>query len=425
YTLYSFILTLGAVITLPYWLFQAVRRRKYLKNFRQRLGFGLPQWDDPRSSLWIHAVSVGEVLAAKPLMTALRRQHPQIPLIVSTVTLTGQALAAKELTEARACFFFPFDWSFCVRRFLARFRPRAVVLLETEVWPNFIRGCALTGVPVFLANGRISDRSAGRYRWLRGFFKNVLMSVAAVGVQSTEDRKRFEDMGAASRRIHVTGNLKFDFPPPETGEAIPLLRQIRDHLGAAEGSPVIVIGSSMKGEEPLFVGAYGEILHRLPQARLVLAPRHPERFDEVERIVAQARIPYLRRSLLAQNRPGEARILILDSIGELRSVYSLASITVIGGSFSPHGGHNLLEPASWGKAIVFGPYMSNFREAARLFLREQAARQCTPETLPEVLTELLVNDGARSILGRRALLTLQQNQGATAATLAFLRPALE
>lgn len=421
YTFYSLLLALGALATSPYWLFKAIRQKKYLENFRQRLGWDVPAWDPDSRPLWIHAVSVGEVLAAKPLLARLRTEHPRLPVVVSTVTLTGQALARRELAQAALHFFFPFDWDFCIEPFLNRLRPRAVLLMETELWPNFIRKCAERSVPILIANGRISDRSVSRYRLVRPILAQSLSQVSMIAVQSAEYERRFLSLGARTDQLRVTGNVKFDLPSAASSAGDDSLRKVRACLGLEAETTTIVIGSSMKGEEVLFLQAFQKVYRRLPQARLILAPRHPERFEEVARLIADTGLSFLRRSQTGSNNP-PAVIFLLDTIGELRSTYSLAALAVIGGSFLPFGGHNLLEPAALGKAILFGPHMHNFREAADLFLQQQAARQCTSESLADVMVELLADDQARRLMGERARSTFRQNQGATADTLSAIAP---
>lgn len=423
--LYSALLTLAAVLTSPYWIYKAIRERKYLKNIPQRLGFVLPQVSLSTNPIWIHAVSVGEVLSAKPLFSSLRTTRPDLPIVVSTVTLTGQALAQKELAQAAAFFYFPFDWTFCIRRLLSRIHPCAVVLMETELWPNFLRLCFKAGLPVFLANGRISDNSLNRYRRIKKLTRFMLKRLKVLGVQTHEDKRRFMLLGAEEPQVKVTGNLKFDFAAPNIEPAGDLLSAIRACLGLDSGNHAIVVGSSMKGEEGPFLEAFRKVRESAPEARLILAPRHPERFNEVADLLVKTGIPFCRRSQLGMSGDAAGReILLLDTIGELRAVYSLAVVAVIGGSFMPFGGHNLLEPAAMGKAIVFGPEMSNFKEMASLFLRGQAARQCALESLPAALIELLKNRGARNLLGQRAAAACRENQGATAATMAFLLPHL-
>jgi 3-deoxy-D-manno-octulosonic-acid transferase len=421
YFVYSLLLGLGMLITSPYWLYRGFRRKDYLPSLIRRFGRGIPRLQASRSPIWIHAVSVGEVLAARSLFVALRSTRPDLPVIVSTVTLTGQALAHKELPTADAIFYFPFDWDFCVRNFLNRLAPAAVVIMETELWPNFLKHCSGRHIPVFLANGRISDKSSRRYQRIRIFVGRMLEAFAKVGVQTHEDRRRFLGLGAPEDRVVVTGNLKFDLPPPVLEPHGGLLEAVTKCLGIGPGTPVIVIGSTMKGEEAEILTRLQRLRTAIPAVKTILAPRHPERFGDVADLLQASGIHWMRRSQMSMEAP-ESDILLLDTIGELRAIYSLASVAVIGGSFLPYGGHNLLEPAALGKAIVFGPEMSNFRELASLFLREQAARQCTLDQLAPALVELLTTDAARRLLGERAARTYRQNQGATETTLNFILP---
>jgi 3-deoxy-D-manno-octulosonic-acid transferase len=420
YFLYSMLLGIGMIAAIPYLLVRAFRRERYLQSLVQRLGRGLPRIGGP-APVWIHAVSVGEVLAAKPLFAALRRARPELPLVISTVTQTGQALARKEIPSAAGIFYFPFDWDFCVRRFLNRLRPSAVIIMETELWPNFLKECSRRRIPVFLANGRISDKSARRYRLIRAFVRNMLEAFARFGVQTQEDRRRLLALGAREEKIIVTGNLKFDLPAPMIDQHRELLESITSCLEICPETPVVVIGSTMKGEETEILSQIQRLRQTIPKLKVILAPRHPERFGEVGDLLERTGIRWLRRSHLSpgSNKP---EILLLDSIGELRSVYSLATAAVIGGSFLPYGGHNLLEPAAVGKAIVFGPEMSNFRELASLFLREQAARQCSLHQLAASLTEILQTPGASTLLGQRAARIIRVNQGAAENTIQLILP---
>ncbi len=424
YFIYSILLGFGAALSIPYWLVRGIRERKYLANFGHRLGFPLPVRRPGPKPLWIHAVSVGEVLAAKPLIKSLKSRYPSVPLVVSTVTATGQNLARKEFGDTTSVFYFPFDWDFCVRRFLERIRPVAVLLLETELWPNFLKNCTQVGIPVFLFNGRISDKSIGRYRRIRWLVSRMIRALKSIGAQTEEDRRRLIELGASEESVIVTGNLKYDLAAPPIDPEDELLRLIRATLGLTSSSPVIVVGSSMKGEEAILLDAFRETRRRVPDARLILAPRHPERFDEVAGLLASGSFTFCRRSLIGSADQSHGEILLLDTIGELRRVYSLATVAVIGGSFLPYGGHNPLEPASLGKAIVFGHEMNNFREIARLFVEDKAARQCPTGALAAVLVELLTDEQARTALGRSALAEFRRNQGATESTLRILQPHL-
>ena len=425
YAIYSFLLTIAALLSSPYWVIRGIRQRKYFGTVSQRISWRLPPKPSEERPLWLHAVSVGEVLAAKVLFAALRLERPGLPVVISTVTLTGQALAKKEIPAAAAHFYFPFDWAFCVRRFLRRLDPCCVVIFDTEMWPNFLRSCKLRGVPAIIANGRISDTSFSRYLWFRFLTRPMLKTVRTIGAQTPEDRERFFCLGAAEDQLEVTGNLKYDFEPPDLESHRELLGLIRRSLALTAETPVLVVGSTMKGEESVFLEAYRRVLSSVPATRLIIAPRHPERFGEVAELLGNAGMSFLRRSTLRASPDEHAKILLLDSVGELRSVYSLADIAVIGGSFLPFGGHNPLEPAALGKAIVFGPEMNNFREVARFFLHDHAALQCPPSSLAPALIHLLSNEKVRRSLGEQALLTLRKNQGAVHKTLRIVLPALK
>jgi 3-deoxy-D-manno-octulosonic-acid transferase len=425
YAIYSFLLTIAALLSSPYWLIRGIRQQKYLGTLSQRMSWKLPAGSFAERPLWLHAVSVGEVLAAKVLFSALRVERPNLPVVLSTVTLTGQALAKKEIPAAAAHFYFPFDWAFCVRRFLRRINPCGVVIFDTEMWPNFLRSCAAYGIPTVIANGRISDNSFARYLRMRFLTRSMLKTIRAVGAQTREDRERFLRLGGREDQVQVTGNLKYDFEAPDLEARKDLLGLIRRGLGLTQMTPVLVVGSTMKGEEPIYLEAYARVRSSLPETRLILAPRHPERFEEVAELLRRCGMAFVRRSSLETSSDREAEILLLDSVGELRSVYSLADIAIIGGSFLPFGGHNPLEPAALGKAIIFGPEMANFKEVARLFLQEEAARQCSAAELAPAVLQLLSDQGARQTLGERAAATLKKNQGAVHKTLRIVLPELK
>jgi len=422
--LYSFLLLVAAILSSPYWVFKVIATNKYRGSFRQRLGIKLPRCSPGTRPFWVHAVSVGEVLAAKSLISGLQSSRPDLPIVISTVTLTGQAMAQKEFKSAAGIFYFPFDFAFSVNRFLKCLSPRSVLLMETELWPNFIDCCRRRGVPVLMANGRISNQSFKRYKRVNFFIREMLHALAAIGAQTEDDAARFLELGATEKQLRITGNLKFDYALPAQDAESDWLNLIRASIGPESRGHVIVAGSTMKGEEAFLLDAYHAIHAIIPQARLILAPRHPERFDEVAVLAQQSGRKFVRRSQLGAD-PQNAEILLLDSIGELRAVYSLASVAVIGGSFLPFGGHNPLEPAALRKVIVFGPEMFNFKEISELFIRESAALRCTLDDLPRVLLDVLKNPELQNAYGKRAFDTLRRNQGATAATLNLLLPYIQ
>jgi 3-deoxy-D-manno-octulosonic-acid transferase len=422
YLLYSALLAAGLFLSLPYWLLQMARHGKYHAALAERLG-RVPKHLASQTAgpvIWVHAVSVGEVLAVSGLVSELRRRHPQHRIVVSTTTDTGQKLARKHFGEDHA-FYFPMDFGFAIRPYLQRLRPALIVIAETEFWPNFLRLAHASGARVAVVNARISDRSLPRYRRWRFLLTGVLQAVDMFLAQTETDAQRLADIGAPVERVQVSGNLKFDIPPP----AMP---PIVSSLCAALGDgPVVVCGSTMEGEEPLLLRAFENILASHPGAVMMLAPRHPERFAAVARLLESLGIRFWRRSLWNGDALAGG-VLLLDTIGELAAIYSLADIAFVGGSLVPRGGHNIIEPALYGVAIVVGNHTENFRDIVGLFQSREAVRVVGPAELPLVLMELISNPAARAELGRRAAETLRSQAGATQRTadaLGKLLPALE
>ena len=412
---YSALLAGVLVLTLPYWLIQMMRHGKYRAGLRQRLGKVPEYLAGTQPSIWVHAVSVGEVLAVSGLVKELRRRWPQHRVVVSTTTDTGQRLARKRFGE-RAVFYFPLDFSFAIRPYLAALHPSLVVIAETEFWPNFLRLTAGSGARIAVVNARISDRSLPGYRRAGKLLGRVLKKVDLFLAQTGTDRDRLLEIGAPAERVQVTGNLKFDVPLPA---APPIVTSLRTALGNAGAGPVIVCGSTVDDEEPLVLRAFENVLASYPRALLILAPRHPERFAEVAQILEKLGIKFWRRSLWS----GEALnggVFLVDTIGELAWLYALADVAFVGGSLVPRGGHNIIEPAQHGVAILVGNHTENFRDIVGLFQGRDAVRVVGPAEFPLVLMELLSNDAERVALGRRAAETLKSQAGATARTVAAL-----
>jgi 3-deoxy-D-manno-octulosonic-acid transferase len=410
--LYTVVFTLGFIFALPYFLFQALFHRKYLSSLCQRLG-ELP--DDvkrsPKGGIWVHAVSVGEVLAILPLVNALQLRWPDRSLFVSTTTLTGQTLARNKLLGKVRIFYFPLDWLFAVRASLSVVRPAVVLIAETEIWPNFLRECRNRRIPVLLVNGRLSDRSLAGYRLIRRFMKRVLGDFRFCCMQTPVDRDRLMMLGASPEKVAVCGNLKYEIALPEDiDEKIEFYRRL---LNLDSEKFVVVAGSTMKGEEPLVLAAFKALRSECSQAVLILAPRHPERFREVEALLSGA-FAYRRRSAM---RPGDrdsgpVEVILLDSMGELASLYALADLVFIGGSLVPTGGHNILEPAVYRRPVLFGPHMNNFREMAECFLERQAAvRVGNARELGEKFLDLFHNAGLRRHMGENGHAILGANRG--------------
>jgi 3-deoxy-D-manno-octulosonic-acid transferase len=412
--LYSVALAVGMLASLPYWLFQMARHGKYRKGLAERLG-RLPsrlQLPERREQvIWVHAVSVGEVLAVAGLVEELRRRFPQHRIFVSTTTDTGQALARQRFGEA-SVFYFPMDLAFAIRPYLRALRPRMLVVAETEFWPNFMRLAYASGASIAVVNARISDRSWPNYRRFRGLLRRLLANVDLFLAQTPEDAARLRDIGAPPERVRVTGNLKFDIPAPDPPA---IVESLQKSIAATGAGPVLVCGSTVDGEESLLLKAFENLLVQHPRAVMILAPRHPERFGAVAALLERMSIHFWRRSLWS----GEALtsgVFLVDTIGELAALYGLADVAFVGGSLVPRGGHNIIEPAQHGVAIVVGNHTENFRDIVSLFQSQGAVRIAGPAELPLVLLDLLANATERRALGQRAAETMRSQIGATART---------
>lgn len=414
YALYTAGLILVGLAALP-GLLLAMARGKYRRDLPERFGrypAAVRREGGQPGPGWLHAVSVGEVMAATPLVAELQRRRPAVPLIVSTVTETGRQVARARFPGARGIVFFPVDLPGPVARALDHIRPRAVLLTETEVWPNFLAACAERGVPVILINGRISSRSFRRYRRVKRWTGRVLSGVRLFCMQTERDAERIRTLGAPPERVRVTGNLKFDLPIPETagGDAGEFLKRTL----AGDQPPLWVAGSTHPGEEALVLDAFGRVRRRFPETRLVLVPRHPERAGEIEALLRGRGYTWVRRSVGGN---GRAPVILWDTMGELPALYAVARLVFVGGSLVPVGGHNILEPAACSRPIVFGPHMDNFAEIAELFLVEGGARRVADaDELAGEVIRLLADAGAAGVLGARARAILEAGQGAAVRT---------
>ena len=426
--IYSLILSLGFLLMLPMFLF---RREKYASGFRQRLG-NYPEFrHDGRKVIWLHCVSVGETNAARPLVDALRTEFPDHRLVVSTTTKTGQELARKIFCDkADAIFYFPFDWKFSVRRSLANYKPSLVLLMETEIWPRIIREAKVSGAKTAIVNGRLSQRSFDRYSRVRSFVRKALADIDLALMQDGTDAELILSLGMESRKVAVTGNLKFEQSAVEPDNA--LTKEFAERFNITSETPLILAASTHDPEERWILESLdGELGD---SCRLMVAPRHPERFDAVEKLLGEFRgDSFVRRSQPPSAADKDTDIILLDSIGELRSAYPLAEIVFVGGSLIPHGGQNVLEPAAEGKAIVTGPYTHNFDAAVKEFLENKAIRQTSEapddfqvsERLCEDFTLLLENAELRAELGRNAAAVMgKSNRNAAAKTIDLIRKLL-
>jgi len=424
YLAYS-VLTLAAlVLASPYFLYQAIRYKKYVGSLRERLGYLPISFNlDGEESIWIHAVSVGEALTARALAADLKRRYPRLRLYLSTTTMAGQQVAKANLRPfVDGVFYFPFDFMFTIRRTLALVRPRLFVMMETEIWPNLLRACRKRGVRTAVVNGRISTRSYPRYKLIRPFFRRVLADVDRFCMQSGESAHRLKDLGADPGRVSVTGSLKFDsldLPSP-TAHGKPRERVLR-FFRVSSHRTVVVAGSTMRGEETAVLQAFRKIKATQTHAIAIIAARQPERFGEVERLSREAGFVTIRRSELPIDAEPRADVVVLDTIGELAQLYQLATVVFVGGSLADHGGHNILEPAIFGKPIIFGPHMQNFREIAEVFVLNDAAIQVhTERELDNAILSLVRDPVQRARLGAAARALVEANRGAKEKTLAVL-----
>jgi len=417
YLIYSALLAAGLLLSLPYWLLQRLRHGKYRAGLGERLG-RIPRRlvaQPAPPAIWVHAVSVGEVLAVSGLVAELKNRFPGHRVVASTTTDTGQKLARARFGMENV-FYFPLDFAFAIRPYLRLLRSELIVIAETEFWPNFLRLAHGSGARIAVVNARISDRSWPGYRRFRRLLVGVLQQVDLFLTQTEEDARRLEEIGAPAERVHVTGNLKFDVPVPA---APPIVASLRAAFQQANTSPVIVCGSTVDGEEPLLLQAFENVLASHPHSAMILAPRHPERFSEVAELLAKLGIRFWRRSLWSGDPIGGG-VLLIDTIGELAALYSLADVAFVGGSLVPRGGHNIIEPAMHGVPIVVGNHTENFRDIVGLFQSRDAVRVVGPAELPLVMMELIANPAERAELGRRAAETLRGQMGATQRTVQAL-----
>lgn len=453
YLLYSLLLTLSLLALLPYFIYQALRHGKYAGNFKERMGW-LPRSARATNqpTVWVHAVSVGEFNASRPLIAALKQKLPGHRIVVSTTTVTGQRLAREQVPLAfDATFYFPFDWAFAARRALRSVSPRMVIILETELWPNFLRECRRRNVMVVIANGRISERSFARYLRVRPFIARLMNDVSLLVMQSKADAERASALGASERSVRVCGNLKYDVSGQgglANGEASDRLinQEALDYnLALSSTANLIVAGSTAPGEEKMLLDALAEIRKqaRLEGARLIIAPRHPERFDEVASSIARSGFKFARRSqavafsagpdskialgFVREPEPGvtadarQADVILLDSIGELAYLYRYAAVVFVGGSLVARGGHNVIEPAVYAKPIIVGPHTQNFRRIIDDFARAEALVQVSDAgDFVRELIKLLTDRASARAMGERAKEILLKNQGATECTVAAI-----
>ncbi len=421
FILYNAVLLVSSLLAFPYFLAKMVFKKKYRYRLAERLGLKVSP--DLASlgrhrPVWVHAVSVGEVMAATPLVRRIKREWPGLKIVLSTVTATGRQTAEKNLTEVDALLPFPLDFPWAVKRNLRVLNPRLFITLETEIWPNLLMALADKKIPALMVNGRISESSFRGYRLLGLIFRKVIASFSFICMQSEADAARVRALGAPPDRMTVTGNMKYD--RAMEGVSRDAAEGALALLGLGGGSKIFVAGSTHRGEEEAILTAFQELRRAHPDLILVVAPRHPERFTEVADLMVARGVKMVRRSQVRGMHGAEA--ILLDSIGELSQVYAAATLIFVGGSLVPSGGHNPLEAAAHGKPVLFGPHMDNFLDVATRLLEEGGGIRVNSREELVVRARSLLDDGALLIsLGERAAATVRRNQGACQATYSVVK----
>jgi 3-deoxy-D-manno-octulosonic-acid transferase len=416
YFFYSILLVIALAVLLPRFIYDALMKGKYAANFRARLG-GIPDFDSKaKKVVWLHCVSVGETQAARPLVDELLKKIPDIALVISTTTITGQKVAQDVFgKDAAAVFYFPLDFAWTIRRALNRVNPSLVLIMETELWPRFLHECDRRKIPVAIVNGRLSKKSMRGYRLIKPFIKRVVGNLSLALMQSETDAKRMHSLGVQREKIFVTGNIKYDAQEDESEQI--LTEKFRVRFGFNEERPLIVAASTHAKEESFLIEALAKLSNN---PRLLIAPRHPERFNEVADIIASTKFSWTRRTNAQNESDKTCDIVLLDSIGELRAVYPLARIVFVGGSLIRKGGHNVLEPAAAGVCVVTGKHTANFAAIVKDFMAANALVQLSnvnESDLAMTLQKLLSDSETRSSLAKNAKDVFEKNRGATKRTI--------
>jgi len=425
---YNFLLICLTVLLSPFICMLLLFRRKYRCGFLQKCGM-LP-WEEirkniPAAPIWVHAVSVGEVMAAALLIKEIRKRFPDTPILLSTVTETGYFTAQHNVKNADQIIFFPFDYPFIIRKVLSKIVPRVFITLETEIWPNMLFRLNRLAIPSMIVSGRISQSSFKNYVNFRFFFKRVLSHISYFCMQTRVDAQRIIRMGANPEKVVVTGSIKFDQQVPAiTAEEVEKIYRV---LGISKNQEIFIAGSTHRGEEQIVISVYKRLLKRFPGLVLILAPRHPERFDEVGELLDENAVSYIRKTNLTSGSGlAGSRVFLLDTIGELSKTYSIGTVVFIGGSLVPVGGHNVLEPAVFSKPVIFGNFMDNFTEIAGILADKQAALQVSGEEEFFHQALLLLEDQAlRRRIGDTAFQVVMENSGALQKSMNLLQELFE
>lgn len=410
YILYDLIFLVFAIVYLPYLIFT----RRYHSRFAERFGiFDKGFFDKLKNKeiVWLHAVSVGEVIAASPFIKGFHACFPNHMLLISTVTKTGNNIASRVKDKEDSLIYFPLDLSFVIRRILKRINVKVFIVMETEIWPNIITAFYKKRIPMVLMNGRLSLGSFKAYRKIVFLLKGVLNKINLFCMRTPTDASRLKALGVDENKINITGNMKYDAAEFSSNAEHSKLRL---SLGIGNDKKILIAGSTHRGEDEIVINAYGKLLKKIPELMLLIAPRHIERTEEIERVILKNNLKVARFSSLNEDS-GDAQVIVLDVMGKLRDLYSISDIVFIGGSLLPnYGGHNPLEPAVFKKPILFGPYMANFKDMADEFLKDDAAKQVrSNEEIEKVCKELLNSPRMVEEMGQRAFDIIEKNKGAT------------
>jgi len=425
YYLYNILLTFFLLLAIPYVLLLGLLQKRFRKSLPQRMGFF--QSSSFKRPVWVHAASVGEVRCSIPLLRKIKKEFAHSKIILTTMTSTGNETAKTYLPEADQVLFIPIDHPLVIRRAIEKIQPSLLLIAETELWPNLLRACGKKGIPIVLFNGRISQKSFRRYLFFKFFFKECLKYISRFLMQTEEDRNRIIEMGGEPQKSKAVGNLKFDQAFPSfTSEAI---SEMVKSLGLRGNENILIAGSTHSGEEEILVSLYKELKKIDPHLVLILAPRHLERMEEVEKILKKEFLPWQRKTsfLLRGGGPDQeqSRIILLDTMGELIGLYSLGTLVFVGGSLVPVGGHNPLEPLLFRKCVLFGPHMFNFLEISNRLIEMGGAIQVSgKEDLLSQTKRLLLDKEEQKEIGEKGYRFLQKHQGATERVFDEIRPFL-
>jgi len=425
YFVYNILVTILLLLSIPYFVLRSLISKRFRKALPQRLGFfQSPSFKRPT---WVHAASVGEVICAIPLLKKIKKELPDSKIVLTTMTSTGNETARLRIPEADQIHFVPIDHPLIVRRTITKIQPGLLLVAETELWPNLLRSFGKRGIPIVLFNGRISQKSFRRYLLLKFFFKECLKYISLFLMQTEEDQERVVQIGVESQKTKVVGNLKFDQTHPSFTQET--LSKMAEALGLHGENKILIAGSTHSGEEEILVSLYKKLKNIDSQLLLILAPRHLERLEEVERILKKESISWLRKTSFltdaGRSDRGRPEVILLDTMGELISIYSLGTLVFVGGSLVRIGGHNPLEPLFFRKCVLFGPHMFNFMEISRRLIEIEGAIQVSgKEELFSQLKRLLFDQRAREEVGERGYRFLQRHRGATERMFEEIRPFL-